>query len=214
MERLKRFWNAFRDVAIIFSFTVNFILIVSLLVVSIPAVRAVFALKTGLVEPLLSDLDAAFVGLGEATIDTTVEIDESIPIQFDLSLDQPLTIDFQLPIEQNTIVVLNEPVPLSMPAQFSLPGGGGVINGSVSLSLPTGMRLPVHLSMIVPVEQTIPVQMNVPVSQTIPIQMVVPVSIVLGESGLDPAVEELRDVFRPVEALMERLPDGIELAPK
>jgi len=210
MERLKRFWNAFKDIAIIFSFVVNFVLVVSLLVVSIPALRTVFALKIGMVEPLLNDLDAAFVGLGEATVDITVQIDKSIPIQFDLPLDQQLPIDFQLPIEQDTAVVLNAPVPLSLPAQFNLPAGGGVINGNVSLSLPVGLPLPVHLSMVVPVSQTIPVRMNVPVNQIIPIQMEVPVHIKLGEAGLDPAVEELRAVFRPLKEQIESLPDGIE----
>jgi hypothetical protein len=210
MERLKRFWNAFKDIATIFSFVVNFVLVVLLLVVSIPALRTVFALKTGTVEPLLSDLDAAFVGLGEATIDTTIQIDESIPIQFDLPLDQPLPIDFPLPIEQPTVVVLAAPVPLNLPARFNLPGGGGVINGSVSLSLPVGLHLPLHLNMTVPVSQTIPVRMNVPVNQTVPIQMAVPVHIKLGEAGLDPAVGELRAVFHPLREQIETLPDGIE----
>jgi len=145
MERLKNFWNAFKDIAILFSFVVNFVLVVTLLVISIPALHATFALKTGMVEPLLNDLDAAFLGLGEATIDTTVQIDEPIPIQFNLPLDQPMPIEFQLAIEQNTTVVLQQPVPLNAPAQFNLPGGGGVINGSVSMNLPVGMRLPVHL---------------------------------------------------------------------
>lgn len=212
MEGLKRFWNAFKDVAILFSFVVNFVLVVSLLVISVPGLRAIFALKTGLVEPLLNDLDAAFVGLGEATIDTTVHINEPIPIQFVLPLEEPLDIDFQLPIEQNTTVVLQQAVPLTgLPAQFNLPGGGGVINGYVSLSLPAGMRLPVYLNMTVPVSQTIPVRMSVPVSQTIPIQMTVPVQITLGEAGLDPAVEELRAVFYPLKEQIESLPDGIEL---
>ena len=210
MDRLKRFWNAFKDIAIIFSFVVNFILVVLLLVMSIPALQTAFALKTGMVEPLLNDLDTAFVGLGEATIDTTVQIDESIPILFDLPLDEPLLIDFQLPIEQDTVVVLTAPVPLNAPAQFNLPAGGGMINGSVSMNLPVGMRLPVHLSMVVPVSQTIPVRMNVPVSEMIPIQMTVPVHIKLGEAGLDPAVGELRAVFHPLKEQIESLPDGIE----
>ncbi len=210
MERLKRFWNAFKDVAILFSFAVNFVLVVLLLGISVPALRTVFALKVGMVEPLLNDLDTAFVGLGEATIDTTVEIDESIPIQFDLLLDQSLPIDFPLLIDQNTVVVMTAPVPLSMPARFNLPGGGGVINGTVSLSLPTGMVMPIRLSMVVPVSQTIPVHMVVPVNQTIPIQMSVPVHIELGEAGLDPAVQELRAVFYPLKEQIEGLPDGIE----
>ena len=211
MERVKNFWDAFKDIAILFSFVVNFILIVVLLVVTIPALKMVFTLKTDLVEPLLDDLDSAFVGLGEATIDTTVQIDEPIPIQFDLSLSQTMPISFQLSIEQNTNVVLTAPVPLYTPAQFNLPGGGGVINGNVSLSLPVGMSLPVHLSMVVPVNQTIPVQMNVPVNETIPIQMTVPVHIVLGEAGLDTAVDELRGALWPVQVQIESLPDGIEL---
>ena len=211
MEGLKRFWDAFRDIAILFSFAVNFVLVVVLLVVSIPGLRMAFALKTGLVEPLLSDLDTAFVGLGEATIDTMVQIDESIPIQFGLPLDQPLPIDFQLPIEQDTIVVLNAPVPLSMPAQFSLPGGGGAIYGAVSLSLPAGMQLPVRLSMVVPVSQTIPVRMDIPVNQMVPIQMSVPVHIKLGESGLDSVVRDLRGSIQPVKEQVDKLPDGIEL---
>ncbi len=209
MERLKRFWKAFKDTAIVFSFVVNFVTVVLLLVISIPALRLTFALKTGMIEPLLSDLDAAFVGLGDATIDTTIPINEPVPIQFNLPLDEPLPIDFQLPIEQNTVVVLQEPVPLSgLPAQFNLPGGGGVINGSVSLSLPTGLRLPVRLSMVVPVSQTIPVRLDVPVNQVVPIKMDVPVHIRLGMSGLDPAVEDLRGVFSPLREQIESLPDG------
>jgi hypothetical protein len=208
MERLKRFWNAFKDTAIVFSFIVNFITVILLLAMSIPALRLTFALKTGMVEPLLSDLDAAFVGLGTATIDTTIPINEPVPIQFNLPLDQPLPIDFQLPIEQDTVVVLQEPVPLNLPAQFNLPAGGGVINGSVYLALPIGTSLPVHLSMVVPVSQTIPVRIDVPVDQTVPIQMTVPVHIKLGESGLDPAVKDLRGVFSPLREQIEALPDG------
>ena len=210
MERLKRFWNAFRDVAIIFSFVVNFVLVGLLLVLTLPALRTAFALKTGMLEPLLSDLDDAFVGLGEATIKADVGIDESIPIQFGLPLDQQLPIDFQLPIDQPTVVALTAPVPLNLPARFNLPGGCGVINGSVSLALPAGLRLPIQLGMVVPVSQTVPVRMDVPVSQTVPIAMTVPVSIKLGEAGLDPAVQELRAVFAPLRRQLEALPDGIE----
>jgi hypothetical protein len=210
MERLKRFWNAFRDIAIIFSFAVNFILLVALLVTGVPGLQAAFALKAGMIEPLLNDLDAAFVGLGDATIDTSIEIEESIPITFDLPLDEPLDIDFPLVIDQDTSVTLTDPVPLNLSATFNLPGGGGAINGSVRLSLPSGTRLPVHLDMVVPVTSTIPVRMMVPVSQTVPIQMDVPVRIELGEAGLAPAVDQLRAVFEPLRTQVESLPDGVE----
>ena len=53
MERIKNFWRAFKDVAIIFSFVVNFVLVAALLVVSVPALKGALALKSGMVEPLL-----------------------------------------------------------------------------------------------------------------------------------------------------------------
>jgi hypothetical protein len=180
-----------------------------LVVVSVPALKGALALKSGMVEPLLNDLDAASVRLGDSTIDTTIDIDQTTPISFTLPLSEPLTIDFMLEIEQNTDVVLQEPVPLNgLPARFSLPGGGGMINGAVSMALPAGMRLPVRLDMSVPVSKTIPVRMEVPVDQTVDIAMEVPVEIELGEAGLDPAVEELRAVFRPLREQVEQLPDG------
>lgn len=201
-----RVWRAFANIATVFSFVVN----VVLLLVLILAVNPIFQAKNEFVEPLLEDLDRAFLGLGETDIRTTVEVSDTIPIQFDLPLDQQLGLDFDLPIGQETEVVLTAPVPLNLTARFNLPGGGGVINGSVSLSLPAGTRLPVRLDMLVPVETSIPVQMTVPVSQTVPVQMVIPVDIQLGEAGLDPAVEELRAVFRPLHTALERLPDGFQ----
>jgi hypothetical protein len=196
------FWTSFKNVAILFSFIVNLILVVVLLVVALPLVCQ---LKVGLLDPILTDLDAAFVSLGEATIDTTVQIDESIPIQFDLPLDESLPIGFELPIEQDTTVVLQQPVPLYAPATFRFPGSGGAINGTVSLSLPPGMALPVRLSMVVPVSQTVPVVLDVPVDQDVPIQMDVPVQIELGESGLGPVVGELRASIEPAQPWMKLL---------
>ena len=209
MERVKRFWNAFRNVAIIFSFVVNFVTIVALLLLIVPGLRAALAIKNGTVEPLLHDLDAAFVGLGEAEIDTAIDIDESIPIRFTLPLSQSLGIDFPLPIAQDTVVVLTAPVPMTLPARFNLPGGGGTINGSVSLSLPSGTRLPIRLDMVVPVTSTVPVNMDVPVDQMVDIRMQVPVHIELGPAGLEPAVDDLRTVFQPLTVQVESLPDDI-----
>jgi hypothetical protein len=206
-------WAAFKDVAIVFSFVVNFVLLILLLILLVPGVRTLFALRNGLLEPLVSNLDGAFVSLGQATIDTTVEIDESIPISFDLPLNESLPIDFVLPINQSTVVVLTQPVPLYAPASFTLPGGGGRINGQVSLSLPAGMALPVHLSMAVPVSQSIPVRLDVPVDQSVPIQLDVPVQITLGESGLDPVVGELREALVPAKGLVDAVPKGLGVGP-
>jgi len=212
-RRLTHFGDAFRDVAIIFSFIVNFVLVVVLLALTVPGLRAAFALKSGLAEPLVNDLDAAFVSLGEATVSTSVRIDKSIPIQFDLPLDKPLPINFDLPIEQDTTVVLRQAVPLNVPATFTFPGSGGAINGSVALSLPAGMALPIHLSMVVPVSQTVPVRMQVPVNQMVPIQMDVPVQIKLGEAGLNPVVGKLRAALEPVKEQLGRLPGSLSWLP-
>jgi len=207
-QRLNRAWQAFANIAIVFSFAVNLTLILTLVL----AIGPLMQLKNGLLEPLLLNLDRAFLGLGETTIETTVQVDQPIGIRFDLPLDQPLELDFDLAIQQETVVVLTEAVPLNnMPARFTLPGGGGAINGTVSLSLPAGMRLPIRLDMVVPVENTIPVRMDIPVDEEVPVGMDIPVSIQLGEAGLNPAVQRLRDVFTPVHELMRQLPDGFEL---
>ena len=153
-----------------------------------------------------SDLDGDGYSPAEGDCD-----DSLAGIKFDLPLDQPLDLDFDLPINQETVVVLTQAVPLSnVSARFNLPGGGGQINGSVSLSLPAGMQLPIRLEMAVPVETTIPVQMTVPVSQSVQVEMEIPVEIQLGDSGLDPAVQELREVFVPLRTGLERMPDRIQ----
>ncbi len=174
-------WNAFKNFAILFSFIVNFILVVALLLVIGP----VFQLKTGTIEPLLDNLDNAFAGLGETVIVTTVHIDDRLPVIFDL------------PLEQETQVVLTEEVPLEAYTNFSL-GPFGSINGVVSLNLPKGMVLPVRL------------QMMVPVSTTVPVVMQVPVEIKLNEAGMGPAIEDLRDVFRPINKFVKSLPNSLQ----
>ncbi|MGC9349464.1 MAG: hypothetical protein ACP5JG_15100 [Anaerolineae bacterium] len=176
-----RLWNAFKNLAIIFSFLVNFLLVMILLLVVLnPA--PVFEVKNELAEPLLVDLDQALVTLGETEIETTVYITDTMPVVFDL------------PLDQTTDVILTQPVPLDVPAMFVLPGGGGSINGSVSLNLPEGQRLPVSLSM------------SVPVSTTVPVVMRVPVEIPLAEAGMAPAIEQLRAVLRPVMGFVQSLP--------
>ncbi len=199
-----------QNFAITFSFIVNAITVVLLILGAFPAIQAALFVKDETVEPLLNDLDAAFVELGKSEIVTDIQIDEQVNITFDLPLDQPLPIDFPLPIQQDTAVMLTERVPLyNLPATFVLPGGGGQINGMVSLALPAGMYLPIRLDMTVPVTSTIPVRMNVPVDQQVPIRMTVPVRINLGESGLQPAVDDLRRAIQPISTTVQSLPEGM-----
>lgn len=179
--RLGGFWSAFKNFAIVFSFIVNFVLVLVLLL----AIGPIFQIKQGTVEPLLDNLDNAFAGLGQTIIRTTVQIDDRLPVIFDL------------PLEQETQVVLTEEVPLQAYANFSL-GPFGSINGVVSLKLPKGMVLPVRL------------QMMVPVSTTVPVVMQVPVEIKLDEAGMGPAIENLRDVFRPLNKFVKSLPNSVQ----
>jgi len=204
-QRLSKYWKAFANIATIFSFVVNFVLVLVLLL----ALSLLFRAKNEVLEPLLENLDQAFLGLGQTSVETTVEVDQTIPISFTLPMSQSLGLDFNLPINQQTEVVLVRPVPLNVPATFVLPGWGGAINGNVSLQLPTGMRLPVQLTMNVPVRAEIPVILDVPVNEQVPIQMVIDVNIQLGEAGLDPAVERLRGVFTPLRLALEQIPSSL-----
>lgn len=177
---VSKFWNAFKNIAIIFSFIVNLILVLVLLLLPQP----LFMAKSQVAEPLLVNLDSAFAALGNTVIQSQVYITDTMPVVFDL------------PLAQNTQVVLVEAVPIQAPATFVLPGGGGAIHGTVQLALPQGMVLPVALNLMVPVSTTVPVVMQVPVK------------IPLAQAGMAPAIEQLRAVFSPLTGALQSLPDS------
>jgi len=174
-------WNAFKNVAIVFSFIVNFILVIVLLIVG---GWVIFPLKSDLAEPLLDDLQGAIDALGDATIVRVIDIDEQVPV------------NFTLPLNQATTVVLSQDVELVRPATFHLPGGGGAINGTVVLNLPSGLELPVVLNL------------DVPVDNSIPVQFPVNVSIPLRETELNQVVIKLNAIVEPIREYVHELPDG------
>jgi hypothetical protein len=182
-RRLQRtnLWNAFKTFAILFSFTVNLVLIIVLLILG---GWILFPAKTELAEPMLADLQGAVTALGEATIYRTIPIDQQVPVSF------------TLPLNQTTAVVLSEDVELIRPATFHLPGGGGAINGTVTLNLPKGLELPVHLNLDVPVDNSIPVQF--------PVEVAIP----LKETELNQVVVKLDKVLGPLVEYLNGLPDG------
>ncbi len=177
---ISKLWLAFKNFAILFSFVVNFVLIIVLLLSPDP----IFGTKSEIAEPLLLDLDSAFEALGETTIRTTVQINHVLPISFDI------------PVQQQTSAILNQSIPLRVPATFHFPSGGGSINGMVSLELPNGQALPVTLDFNVPVETSIPVEFSIPVE------------IELYSAGMGPAIEQLRAVFKPITAFVQERPDS------
>jgi hypothetical protein len=177
----KNLWAAFKTLAILFSFAVNLVLVIVLLIIG---GWLLFPAKTELAEPMLDDLQGAITSLEQATIYRTIPIDQQVPVSF------------TLPLNQETIVILSQDVQLIRPAVFQLPGGGGAINGTVNLNLPEGLELPVYLSLDVPVDNSIPVQF--------PVQVAIP----LKETELNQTVIKLNDLLGPIIEYLNDLPDG------
>ena len=188
MESVKRFWSAFKDIAIVFSFVVNFVLILVVFVL-----MAQYTAIKDQVGGLVTGLDHSFASLGEATISTTIPINQQLPVKFDLP------VKFVLPLSQDTTVTTVAPTPINTTVNLSL-GQFGRINAPVTLSLPTGTQLRVRLNLNIPVSTT------VGVNQSIPVKFDQSAQIKLGPSGLNPVVAELRGVVSPYVVLMQKLP--------
>jgi hypothetical protein len=172
-------WQAFKTFAIIFSFTVNVVVLIVLLAI-LPLILPIVDI---IAKPLVGGLNDSFVDMSEATISRTIAVNDELDIAF------------TLPLATDTVVTVTENVPLSsVPARFVLPGGGGYINGFVSLELPQGLQLPVYLSLEVPVEQTIPVNLSVAVE------------IPLNETELGKPFNTLVSLFTPLDEALESLP--------
>ncbi len=213
MERVKRFWSAFKDTAIVFSFVVNLILVIVLLVL----VTQLLTIKKGIAEPLVYGLDKSFASLGNATISTTIPIRQQLPVKFDLPVrfDTPAKFDlpvmFTLPLNQETTVTTLTPTHISTKVNLSL-GAFGRINAPVDLDLPSGTPLRVRLSMNIPVSTTVAVNQMIPVSTTVSVNQMIPVvfdqsaQIKLGPSGLSPVVTQLRGIVKPYVVILQSLP--------
>ena len=173
----RKVWRAAVGLTLLTSMVINLILIVVVVIL----VNQVGAIKMTLAS-VLGQLDSAFEGLGAASIQDTIKINQQVPVQFDL------------PLSKDTVVTTLRPVPINTQATFSL-GQFGSINGLVSLQLPTGTQLPVHL------------ELTVPVSNSIPVVFDVPINIPLAEKGLGPVVAKLRSALGPIIGLVGQLPE-------
>jgi len=179
----RRVWEALKSISLLVSMIINLILIVVVVIL----INQVGAIKMTLAS-ILGQLDAAFQGLGAASIVDTIKINQQVPVRFDL------------PLSQDTTVVTQAPVPIDAYATFSL-GQFGSIKGTVSLALPTGTSLPVRL------------ELNVPVSNSIPVVFDLPISIPLETKGLGPVVAQLRSALGPIIGLVQQLPDAFVIIP-
>ncbi len=181
MRGLRRFGRYFKNFMIIFSFVVNVVLVLVILVLAV----TIFDLKNNVVTPLVAGLHSSFVGLDEATIDWTIPVRDTIPVKFDL------------PLNQQTVVTLTQAVPLSVAATITLPGVGVLNNAQVFLQLPAGLQLPVQLNLSVPVDQQVPISLDV--------RAVIP----LNQTQLHDPVDNLRLVFEPITRALYNLPDNL-----
>lgn len=178
-------WQAFKTFAILFSFIMNLVLLIVLLLLA----PNILPLVSNSVKPIVGGLNQSFVDLSGATISQTIPVNDNIPIAF------------TLPLEETTTVTIVENVPLEgIPASFILPEGGGTINGQVFLSLPEGLALPVALALDVNVDQEIPIKLDVPVK------------IRLADTELGGPFNTLQNLFSPLDSLLRGLPsDNDEL---
>lgn len=177
------FWQgklapAFWTITGIISITVNIILIVALIVIG----QQLFTLNEIVEDELIGGLHSNFVAMDEATIVTTVNVDDTIPVQFDLA------------VQTNTTVVLTEPTPIEN-ASVVIATSVLNINAPADIILPAGLELPISLDITVPVDKEVPVVLTVPVK------------IPLSETELHEPFVGLREVVEPYKVLLGDLPD-------
>jgi len=185
-------WDIFKNIAIIFSFIVNLILVIAV----IGLLAFVFDIKKGVAEPLLGGLYNGFVAMDDAHIQTT------IPVNTTIAVNDKVTADFNLPLQQTTNVVLSQDT-LITGARVSIDGGVLQLNNApTTIVLPQGTVLPVILDLNVPVKQDIPVNLNIPVS--IPVAVDIP----LAQTQLHQPFADLRDLFLPYYQLVKGLPSS------
>lgn len=173
-NRGEAFWLAFEKFALLFSFTVNVVLLIVVLVL----VGLVLPLKNQVARPMMDQVMAEIDRLGNTHIQTTVTVEDEIRVKFDMPLNQEVT------------VTTTEPVPMTTGAYFVLPGGGGYIRGTVSIDLPADTTLPVMLNTTVPVDQMVPVKLSVPVD------------INLGDTDLKDSVDNFKALLEPIDNLL------------
>jgi hypothetical protein len=179
-----KFGPAFWTVTGLISITVNIILIVVLVFLG----QQLFALKGVVQGQLIEGLATNFEMMDQATILTSVQVDDTIPVQFDL------------PVSTNTTVILTEATYISG-ASVVIKTGILDINAPADIVLPAGLALPISLNITVPVDATVPVVLTVPVD------------IPLEETELHEPFVGLQDVVSPYNQLLSDLPSSWEDTP-
>ncbi|MBI3243757.1 MAG: hypothetical protein HYZ49_15845 [Chloroflexi bacterium] len=184
--------DTFKNFAIMFSFVVNLILVVALVVLGL----SLFEIKRAIAGPLIGGLHDNFVAMDQAHIETT------IPVNTTILVNDTMPVVFDLPLNQNTNVTLSEDTLIT---GASVTINGGILqlsNAPTTIILPKGTVLPVTLNLTVPVSQTIPVALTVPVN--IPVAVDIP----LEQTELHQPFSSLRNLFAPYNDVVQQLPDS------
>lgn len=184
---------------VIFSFIVNIILVLVLLVLGL----LIFEIKNNIASPLVQGLHSSFVGLDSATIDWTIPVRENLPISLNVPINAS-TITSQVstiggvpvsPITGETVVRLTRDVPITLRGANITSSSLTLTGATVNISLPAGTELPVSLDLAVGLNTEIPVNLDV--------RAVIP----LEGTQLHDVANNLRLLFEPLARGLEQLPN-------
>lgn len=190
----KFFWRFM----VIFSFIVNVVLVVVLLVLGI----LIFEIKNNVADPLVQGLHRTAVGLNEATIDWTIPVRDSLGIDLKVPINagtilstvteyngQPVA-----PIPGETLVRLTRSVPIVINNALIQSPDLTLRNATVNITLPEGTVLPVALNLEVGLKTEIPVSLDV--------RAVIPIK----ETQLTDPIQTLQLLFEPLALGLHNLP--------
>lgn len=190
---------------VIFSFIVNIVLVVVLLVAGL----YIFEIKGQVADPLIGGLHSTAAGLGEATIDWVIPVRDSLGIDLNVPINNqtivsPVTEIAGNPVSQiipgETVVTLTRPVPININGAFIQTESLSLSNATVSITLPAGTQLPVALDMEVQLTTDIPVDLDV--------RAVIPLS----ETQLIDPINQLGLLFEPLAIGLHNLPNNFSEA--
>jgi hypothetical protein len=180
-KALPTFWSVGAGLSVI----LNFILLIVIVII----IGQMSAIKEILTNKVVGGLYYNFVLMDQATIKTTVMVEDNIAVTFDL------------PLQQNTIVILTEDTPIEGATVTMNTGGLNIRSAPTDIVLPEGTELPVKLDLIVPV------------NTEIPISLTVPVDIPLNETELHQPFVGLQDVVSPLFRMLLDPPSEWPSAP-
>lgn len=190
---------------VIFSFIVNFVLIIVLALAGL----FIFQIKGQVADPLIGGLHSTAAGLGEATIDWVIPVRDSLGIDLEVPINANTIISEVteiggLPVEQTipgeTVVVLTRNVPIAITGANIDAGNLQLSNATVNITLPAGTELPVALNLAVGLTTDIPVDLDV--------RAVIPLS----ETQLNDPIQQLGLLFEPLAIGLHNLPNDFSEA--